>query len=110
MRGQWVEMCCDTLAWSIGAPTDFVADKTTRLLRILERICELFGSPYDRERGRSFAYLIEGQTRPIRLELDKVAESVGPNHPHFGKVTPFVFQCGLRRGRSLEGVLPGLHV
>jgi hypothetical protein len=82
-KGRYVDMCCDTLSWSMTVMTDFMLVKMVRLIQVSEKITETFGSPYDLERGRSFAFLLEGQARSIRIELDKIAEQVGHQSPNF---------------------------
>ena len=82
-KGRYIDMCCETLSWTVGVATDFMLVKTIRLTQISEKISETFGSPYDKESGRAFAFLLEGQARPIRIELDRIAESVGTHHPQF---------------------------
>lgn len=86
LKGQYVRLCCDSLDWTRGYPSDFFLERTIRLVLMGEKIDEAFGVATDTERPKPYLFLVEGNARRFRAELDSIMESLGSDQMRYESV------------------------
>ena len=76
-------MCCNCLLQASESPLDFALEKIVRMQQLVDRILEQFPAAKERDRARTYSYLLPDEMRPIRASLDAVAESYSQVQPQF---------------------------
>jgi len=54
-----------------------------RVQQLMDAINDTFPSHREPDKARAFSFLFNDEMRPIRVQLDKLAEGFDPAHPQF---------------------------
>ena len=84
-RTLYAEMCANYFGYLEESYMDSTLEKLVRLQMVSDKISETFPAYKDPDRNKAFTYLINDEMRPIRSELDRIAESIDQDHPQFRK-------------------------
>ncbi|KAH7326350.1 hypothetical protein B0I35DRAFT_132422 [Stachybotrys elegans] len=76
MRSRYVDICSDSLGWARENETDFFAERNIRMMQIMEKIFDTFGSTNSGEPPKPYLTLLANHSRAIQLELDALLGTV----------------------------------
>ncbi|KEY69971.1 hypothetical protein S7711_03989 [Stachybotrys chartarum IBT 7711] len=76
LRGRHVDTTADALRAAREHPTDFFLERNVRMMQIEERLVDAFGDQNSGDSSKSYLFLVEGNARSVRAELDAILESV----------------------------------
>ncbi|KAM5376864.1 hypothetical protein ACJZ2D_005351 [Fusarium nematophilum] len=79
LDGPYIDICCKTVAAAQSTKLDLILDRFVRLMQMNEQLSRGFGEPHERTLSRPYAFLLEGNGRRFRTELDRIAEAAA--HP-----------------------------
>ncbi|KAJ3529961.1 hypothetical protein NM208_g9531 [Fusarium decemcellulare] len=72
----YVDMCRKDIATAQHGASDLILEHLVRLTQMNEKLSKGFGDPHERTLSRPYAFLLEGNGRSFRTELDRLAEVV----------------------------------
>ncbi|KAF4973384.1 hypothetical protein FZEAL_9342 [Fusarium zealandicum] len=78
-----IDTCCKAIAEAQDRPSELILDHIVRLTQMNEKLSKGFGEPHERTISGPYAFLLEGNGRRFRTELDRLAEESA--HPDLAK-------------------------
>ncbi|KAI8673652.1 hypothetical protein NCS55_00686200 [Fusarium keratoplasticum] len=76
-----IDICCNNIAASQSATSSPALEHLVRFIELSERLSKGFGEPHERTLSRPYAFLLEGNGRRFRADLERLAEVATRNDP-----------------------------
>ncbi|RSM08900.1 hypothetical protein CDV31_007951 [Fusarium ambrosium] len=76
-----IDICCNNISTSQSTASSPALEHFVRFIEMSERLSEGFGEPHERTLSRPYAFLLEGNGRRFRADLERLAEVATRNDP-----------------------------
>ncbi|UPL01409.1 hypothetical protein LCI18_012343 [Fusarium solani-melongenae] len=76
-----IDICCNNISASQNTTSSPALEHLVRFIEMSERLSKGFGEPHERTLSRPYAFLLEGNGRRFRADLERLAEVATRNDP-----------------------------